>query len=216
MRYRITLPIMVLLAGVLGFTATPASAFWIFGSWQRHDNDREVVQVSNHRRDLRRERVRGTVVRVSGQVAYIRTSPFRTVMVRLGPESYWEEHGYRLVPGERVSAYCWYDPDEQSDLFFAGSISGPGFSFSLTNDIGEPLWVTDDYEYVGGWYPTYRVYDVWYRPTYHYEEIENAPPPRARVESGGPRGMQVEKAAPPGHQKNNRGRHEGRGGPHGD
>ena len=198
MKHRIILRMSMILIMIMAFTAVGEGSYP--GSWSRRDGGRsnQIVVVKNQKKKLKRQKIRGEVESVRGQVAYIRTSSGQRVGVQLGPQSYWEHREYRLVPGQRVTVVGWSDPYERSDWFFAGSIAGPGFSFSLTNDVGRPYWVTE-YEYERGGYPTYEVYEVWYQPTYIYR-YEAAPPTK----------IIKEKRVPPGHAKkrhHDRGRH---------
>ena len=186
MRHRMTRRMSALLIGLFALTATSVPV--AMASWGTGNSRSEAVVVGQKK--LKRERIRGTVTRVSGQIAYVRVAPSRVVAVQLGPASYWDYHGYRLVPGQRVTVMGWYDPYERSDWFFAGSLNAPGFSLTLTNDVGVPVWVTE-YESSGGWYPTYDTYEVWYRPSYRF-----VPPGHMKE---GPRG-QI-KGTPPGHAK---------------
>ncbi len=159
--------------------------------WGRAQRDaqRPHTRLVNDRH-LRRVRVRGVVERVSGQRCVVRTSSGRRVTVLLGPASYWEYRGYTLHRGSTVTVDSWYDPEDRVDVYFAGTIAGPGFSFSLTNGSGVPYWV-EDYEYREEWVPTYEVYDVWYQPSYRYV----VPPGHAR-------------SVPPGHMKKHHETHE--------
>jgi hypothetical protein len=163
MKQRMAVLIGIVLISVLGFT-TSTEAVWL---WGRTHHSTSSARLADARPKMRHERLVGRVESVRGPVAYVRVPSGRRVRVLMGPESYWEYRGYELRPGAEVSVYGWSDPGESSDLFFAGSISGPGFSFSLTNGAGVPVWVTD-YEYTSGWYPTYDVYERWYGPSYHY------------------------------------------------
>ena len=193
MRHRMTRLMSALLIGMMALTtaAVPSAQ----ASW-RSGRTEAVVVGQKH---LKRERIRGTVTRVSGQVAYVRVTPSRMVAVQLGPESYWDYYGYRMIPGQRVTVVGWYDPYDRGDWFFAGTISAPGFSLTLTNDVGAPIWVTE-YEYPSGWYPTHDTYEIWYRPSYRFVppghmkgappgQIKGTPPGQRRDgHRGGPRG----------------------------
>jgi len=157
MRYRILLLASLMLAGTLAMTDAAKA----------------------EHRDLQRKRVTGVVESINGQQAFVRTEQGARVGVRLGPESYWRERGYRLHSGSRVTVDGWCD-ENNSDWYFAGSIAGPGFYFELSNDEGIPYWVDDDdYYYGAGWGPCYETYDVWYgcRP---YGDRFVAPPPPPR------------------------------------
>jgi len=135
------------------------------------------------RRDLQRKHVEGVVESIQGQQAFIRTDAGARVGLRLGPESFWRERGYRLRSGARVAVDGWCNPDE-SDWYFAGSISGPDFNFELSNDEGIPYWVgDDDYYYGAGWGPCAESYDTWYgcAPVPSYEYYAPPPPPRYYV-----------------------------------
>ena len=115
-------------------------------------------------------KIRGTVERVEGREAVIRTSEGRQVRVMIGPESYWEDRGYHMAPGQSILVNGWY-PEDNTDWFYAGSIAGPGFSFSLTNSSGMPYWVDRQEQQRSR--PSYVVYRDWYGPRYIY-----SPPPR--------------------------------------
>ena len=182
--------------GITGIT-TSAEALWPAGRGKTKYEARRVVG----KQKMKRQRIVGKVTSVRGQTAYVRTSSGRTVRVMLGPESYWEHHHYSVVPGQRVTVYGWNDPYDRPDWFFASSVSGPGFSLTLTNDVGVPVWVTE-YEYARGWYPTYEVYEVWYRPTYYYVPV-TAPPPRpVHIRHEAPRDhSKGYKSSPSGHEK---------------
>ena len=156
MRYRMIL-LASLLAGTLAMTGVATA----------------------ERRDLQRKRVEGVVESMNGQQAFIRTDQGARVGVRLGPESFWRERGYRLRSGSRVTVDGWWDPGE-SDWYFAGSIGGPGFYFELSNDDGIPYWVNDDdYYYGSGWGPCCETYDVWYG-CHPYPDLYTPPPPPPR------------------------------------
>jgi hypothetical protein len=162
MRHRMTLLVMVLLISSLSFTG--------------------IVNAQNNKK-MKRMKIRGTVERVEGREALIRTSQGREVRVMIGPESYREDRGYHMVPGQSISVNGWY-PEDNNDWFYAGSIAGPGFSFSLTNSSGMPFWVDQEEQHRTR--PSYVVYRDWYGPQYNYN-----PPPR-HVEV---------KRAPPGHDE---------------
>jgi hypothetical protein len=149
MRHRVTLLVMVLLISSLGFAG--------------------MVNAQGHKK-MKRVKIRGTVERVEGREAYIRTRQGNEVRVMIGPESYWEERGYRMVPGQSISVSGWY-PEDDHESFFAGSIAGPGFSFSLTNSSGMPFWVDQDEQRQSA--PSYVIYRDWYGPQYNYHR-----PPR--------------------------------------
>jgi hypothetical protein len=162
MRHRITLLVMVLLISGLGFTS--------------------LVNAGPNKK-MKRMKIRGTVERVEGREAVIRTSEGRQVRVMIGPESYWADRGYHMAPGQSILVNGWY-PEDNNDWFYAGSIAGPGFSFSLTNSSGMPYWVDQEEQHRTR--PSYVIYRDWYGPRYVY-----SPPPR-RVEV---------KRTPPGHSE---------------
>jgi hypothetical protein len=157
MRYRILLLASLMLAGTLAMTGAAQA----------------------EHRDLQRKRVAGVVESINGQQAFVRTDQGARVGVRLGPESYWRERGYRLRSGSRVTVDGWCD-EANRDWYFAGSIRGPGFYFELSNGDGIPYWVNDeDYYYGAGWGPCCETYDVWYGcQPYPYRFIAPPPPPR--------------------------------------
>ncbi len=154
MTHRIALWMSALLIGTLAMTGA-ASAY---GSRDSYGG-----------RDLRRTQVCGVVERIVGQEAYLRTDDGTLIGMQLGPESYWDERGYRLWSGSRVTADCWYDPYGRSEWYYAASIWGPGFSIWLTNDDGVPYWVTADDFYYDNYGPCGDTYIIWYdcTPTFY-------------------------------------------------
>jgi len=137
-------------------------------------------------KQMKRVKIRGVVERIDGREAVVRTSRGAHVRVMMGPESYWAYRGYHLEPGQNVSVYGWY-PEDNHDSFFAGTISGSGFSFGLTSSSGTPYWVEQDEQHRMA--PSYTVYHEWYGPQYIY----NPPPRREEV-----------RIAPPGHDDRDR------------
>jgi hypothetical protein len=141
-----------------------------------------VGTVSAHDRPMRRMKIRGVVERIEGRDCYVRTARGTEVRVLIGPESYWECNDWHLYPGQYVSVYGWY-PEDRDDWFYAGTIAGPGFSFSLTNNYGVPFWVERrEHERMA---PTYTVYRDWYGPSYVYNPPERhmaAQRPPAKIE----------------------------------
>jgi hypothetical protein len=134
---------------------------------QRSVKNQELL--AKGEKKMKRMKIRGTVESINGREAVIRTSKGKMVRVMIGPESYWTYRGYHLVPGQVVSVNGWY-PEESTDWFYAGTIAGSGFSFSLTNSSGMPYWVEVDEQHRMA--PSYVIYRDWYGPQYIYR----APP----------------------------------------
>ena len=169
MKRRMILLVMVLLISSLSFTG--------------------IVNAENKK--MKRVKIRGTVERVEGREAVVRTTKGQLVRVMIGPESYWEYRGYHLASGQSVSVYGWY-PEDNHDWFYAGSITGSGFAYKLANPTGTPYWVVQEEQH--RIVPTYVVYREWYGPQFNY----NPPPIRGEA-----------KKIPPGHRA--KAPHENRG-----
>ncbi len=163
MKHRIALWMSALLIGTLAVAGTAAA----------YGRD----SYGSGGRDLRRTQVCGVVERIEGQEAWLRTDDGALIGLQLGPESYWDQRGYRLWTGSRVTADCWYDPYGRSEWYYAASIWGPGFSIFLTNDDGLPFWVTADDFYYGNYGPCCDTYVIWYDCTPSFY-IYLPPPPR--------------------------------------
>ncbi|MFZ5432676.1 MAG: hypothetical protein ACOZB3_02780 [Calditrichota bacterium] len=174
MRFRMILPLSVLVVGLLG-TGSSATAGTASESY-----------------NLERTEVRGYVEYIDDQVAYLKTDYGELIAVQLGPESYWNAHHYYLPAGEYVTMDVWYDPlDVYTEWYFVGEIWGPDFHYVFANHEGVPYWVIfdDDYYYSLGYRASCVSYMVWYDcpPVYFVYLILPPPPPRIYVCFYGPR-----------------------------
>ena len=163
MRYRMSLLLSVLIAGILGI-ALPAPAYYETDSY-----------------NLERANISGYVGAVENQVAYIQTDSGDEIAVQLGPESYWTSNGYYLPEGEYVEMDVWYDPtDHYTEWYFVGEIWGSDFHYVLTNNEGVPYWVifADDYYYSLGYRASCISYMIWFDcPPIYFVYLVLPPPP---------------------------------------
>jgi hypothetical protein len=125
---------------------------------------------------LKESQIEGTVESVRGDEAIVRTQEGWKVNVNLGPERFWRERGYRLEPGVRVHVRGWRQGDDFEGPFFAGTIWGPHFRFTLTNEAGYPFWA-DPADCAAGWYPTWDDYYYLYWGPYGPRWWAYGPPP---------------------------------------
>jgi hypothetical protein len=125
---------------------------------------------------LKESRIQGTVESLHGEEATVRTPEGWKVNVHLGPQTFWRDHGYRLEPGMRVNVRGWRRGDDVNGPFFAGTIWGPHFRFTLTNERGFPIWADRD-DYRTGWYPTWDDFYYYYWGPYGPDYWTYGPPP---------------------------------------
>lgn len=172
MRHRMMFSMGTLFIGMAAWVAS-AQALPYLENYGRHESGTTAAMESRDNMDMKRMQlkrihVKGTIERITEQVAWIRVKPNESYVVELGPRSWWDEHHYRLTEGERISVSGWNDPYMNSDMIFASRISGKGMSITLAENSGRPDWPTN-WDFGKRWKPQYDVLEKWYSPDYRYE-----------------------------------------------
>jgi hypothetical protein len=159
MRQRMTLLAGLLLIGALAFTG-------LVNAQDIRQSDRYYHRtLAGQYTQMERVQIHGVLERIDGRECTIRTSDNRIVRVMTGPESYWADRGYHMALGQAITVTGWY-PEDNKGWLYAGSITGPGMSFSLASASGMPYWVESGEQDRTS--PSYAVYREWYGAQYNY------------------------------------------------
>jgi hypothetical protein len=129
--------------------------------------------------DMKHVSVKGKIERITGQRATLKTEDGRQVTVHLGPQRFWNERGYKLDTGARVTVDGWGEVlGDDGGFIYAGGIYGDGFSIELMNSRGYPMWA-DPEDWADDWYPSYGAFQLYFGPPWGYGPWGYwGPPPR--------------------------------------